>query len=257
MTENIHQTTVYYEQSGKGGSRVLLLHGWGADSSLMRPVGKLLEDNHLILIPDFPGHGQSEEPPEPWGVPEYAECVLELLDRLHFAPCAVIAHSFGARIAAWIASERPDVFTKIILTGAAGIRPPQTEEGKKRAEAYQKWKRAEQTLEKIPLMKNAALNLKHRIQEKYGSRDYNALNDEMKKTFVKVVHLDLSDRYGKIQQPTLLMWGDKDTETPLWMGQKMEKEIPDAALILLEGGTHFAYLEQLDRFALIAKRFLS
>ena len=78
----------------------------------------------------------------------------------------------------------------------------------------------------------------------------------MKKTFVKVVQLDLSDRYGKIQQPTLLMWGDKDTETPLWMGQEMEQRIPDAGLVTLEGGSHFAYLEQIDRFTAIVRYFL-
>ena len=54
---------------------------------------------------------------------------------------------------------------------------------------------------------------------------------------------------------TLLIWGSADTETPLWMGQAMEKEIPDAGLVVLEGGTHFAFLEQWQRFVLIVKQF--
>ena len=40
------------------------------------------------------------------------------------------------------------------------------------------------------------------------------------------------------------------------MGREMEKRIPDSALIILEGGTHFAYLEQVDRFCAIASEFL-
>ena len=32
--------------------------------------------------------------------------------------------------------------------------------------------------------------------------------------------------------------------------------IPDSALIILEGGTHFAYLEQVDRFCTIVSEFL-
>lgn len=257
MTEQCAGARIAADRFGRGEKRILMLHGWGCERGMMRPLGeKLAAAGHEILIPDFPGHGESGRPPEPWGVPEYAECVLELLEKQEFAPCAVIAHSFGGRVATWIASERPDVFTRIILTGAAGIRAPQTEEGKRRSEAYQKWKRAEQQMEKIGLLRPVALKLKHRIQEKYGSADYNALDDEMKKTFVKVIQLDLSDRYARIQAPTLLMWGDRDTETPLWMGQRMEKEIPDAALILLEGGSHFAYLEQGEKFALIAAEFL-
>ena len=81
-------------------------------------------------------------------------------------------------------------------------------------------------------------------------------NDIFQETFVKVISLDLSDRYVRIKQPTLLIWGDRDTETPLWMGQRMEKDIPDAGLVVLEGGTHFAYLEQAQRFCAIARHFL-
>ena len=73
---------------------------------------------------------------------------------------------------------------------------------------------------------------------------------------IKGINQDLSDLYGKFRASTLLIWGDADTETPLWMGQEMEKRISDAGLVILEGGTHFAYLEQIDRFATIARHFL-
>ena len=78
----------------------------------------------------------------------------------------------------------------------------------------------------------------------------------MRRTFVKVINQDLSDLYPQIRQSTLLIWGDADTETPLWMGREMEKQIPDAGLVILEGGTHFAYLEQIQRFNTICKHFL-
>jgi pimeloyl-ACP methyl ester carboxylesterase len=78
----------------------------------------------------------------------------------------------------------------------------------------------------------------------------------MKKTFVKVINLDLTDMYERFQSSTLLIWGDADTETPLWMGKEMEKRIPDAGLMILEGGKHFAYLEQLQRFNTIVRQFL-
>ena len=250
--------TLYTESGGTAGSRVLLLHGWGCSAEThMRPLAARLAGEHRTLAPDLPAHGQSDRPPAPWGVPEYAECLIRLLEQTGFTPCDVIAHSFGCRVAAWIAVERPEMFNRMIWTGAAGIRPTQTEEGKKRAEKYQQAKKIGGALRKTGLLAPLADQLQRKAQEKYGSADYNALDDEMKKTFVKVVSQDLSELYPKIQQPTLLIWGEKDTETPLWMGRQMEKSIPDAGLVLLEGGTHFAYLEQLDRFALIAKHFLS
>ena len=69
----------HYELTGQGSSRVVLLHGWGCDVSLMKPVADFLAQDMQVLSIDFPGHGQSSRPPEPWGVPEYAEATLDVL----------------------------------------------------------------------------------------------------------------------------------------------------------------------------------
>lgn len=247
---------VYTERLGEQGSRVLLLHGWGCDCNLIRPLAERLKDRHRVMMIDFPAHGKSGRPPEPWGVPEFSENLVHLLRAAEFTPCAVIAHSFGCRVAAWTAVQEPELFTKMIFTGGAGIKPKQSEESRKRAEQYQKLKKLLEAMRKTAVLAPLADQLKKKAQAKYGSRDYNALDDEMKKTFVKVVGQDLTELYPEIRQSTLLIWGDRDTETPLWMGQEMEKRIPDAGLVVLEGGTHFAYLEQLDRFSRIAEQFL-
>lgn len=244
------------ELTGQGSQRVVLLHGWGCDTSLMKPVADYLAQDMQVLNLDFPGHGQSSRPPEPWGVPEYAAATLEVLRQLDFLPCAVIAHSFGGRVAAYLASEDSGLFTKIILTGAAGIRKPQTEESRKRSEEFKKLKGLCHAARKMKIFGSLPDKMEEKLRQKYGSRDYNALDAEMRQTFVKVISLDLSDRYSKIKQPTLLIWGDQDTETPLWMGRQMEKDIPDAGLVVLQGGTHFAYLEQVQRFNKIAHVFL-
>ena len=256
MTENLHGTTVSYEIQGAGNSRVILLHGWGCDMSLMQPVADALKEDHRVLLVDFPGHGKSGRPPEPWGVPEYAACLTELLERTGFTPCSVVAHSFGCRVATWIAANEPEKFSRMIFTGAAGIRPKPTEESARRSAEFKKLKGYCNRIKKVPFLKGAAEQWEDRLRQKYGSRDYNALDEEMRKTFVKVISQDLSELYPRFRQSTLLVWGDADTETPIWMGREMEKLIPDAGLVILEGGTHFAYLEQNGRFNTIARHFL-
>lgn len=247
---------VNYTLQGQGKRRVALLHGWGCEIKLMQPIAEALAPDMQVLTIDFPGHGQSGRPPQPWGVPEYAACLREVLTQLDFIPCAVIAHSFGARVAIQLASDMPEAFTRLILTGAAGIRKPPTEEGKRRAEQFQRLKGLCEGAKKMRIFGGLPEKMEAALRKKYGSADYNALDEEMRKTFVKVISLDLTDRLAHIQQPTLLLWGDQDTETPLWMGRRMEKEIPDAGLVVLEGGTHFAYLEQAPRFCAIARHFL-
>jgi len=256
MKDIIQGTEVHYRIEGQGKEKVLLLHGWGCDMKLMQPVSAALTDDYQVLMIDFPGHGGSGKPPEPWGVPEYARCLYELLDRTGFYPCSVIAHSFGCRVAAWLEAENPGLFCKIVFTGAAGIRPKPTEASQKRSAEYKRLKGYAEKIKKIPLLRKAAESWERKLREKYGSRDYNALDEDMKKTFVKVINLDLTDLYERFQSSTLLIWGDEDTETPLWMAREMEKRIPDAGLVILEGGTHFAYLEQLQRFVTIIRQFL-
>lgn len=257
MTETINQSEIYYDLAGEGSRRVLLLHGWGCDHSLMKPVADSLKNDFRILMPDFPGHGQSPEPPEPWGVSDYAGQIFELMHQLDFVPSAVIAHSFGCRVAAMLAAVHPDLFSKIVFTGAAGIRPKASAGSEERQSRYKSLKKAAGFVQHLPGLHSLGDRLQENLVQKYGSRDYAALSPEMRKTFVKIVNEDLTPLYPQIRQSTLLLWGDEDRETPVWMGEKMKELIPDAGLVFLEGGTHFAYLEQIQRFNTIVKHFLT
>ncbi len=257
MKAEIMKTGIWYETVGESGPRVALLHGWGCDHRTMGPVAEALKDRCRLLLIDFPGHGESDEPAEPWGVHEYADQLMTLMEQLDFLPCSVIAHSFGCRVAAAMAAAHPDRFEKLVFTGAAGIRKPDTPEAAAKREKYQRMKRRAGMIRKIPGLSAVGAEMEKRIREKFGSRDYNALDENMKATFVRIVNEDLTPLYPRIQQPTLLLWGDRDTETPMWMGEKMAEMIPDAGLVKLEGGSHFAYLEQAARFHVIVRHFLT
>ena len=247
---------LHYELAGEGGRRVVLLHGWGCSTKLMKPVADQLAGDMTVLSVDFPGHGESGNPPEPWGVPEFARCLRELLEKLNFLPCDVIAHSFGGRVTIELASADAAMFDRIILTGAAGIRPPASGSSSRRTQTYKRLRRICDVMEKLRIFGRLPSVLREKLVQKYGAKDYAALDPEMRKTFVKVVNYDQTERLSAIRASTLLVGGTQDTETPRWMGQKKEKEIPDSALIPLEGGIHFAYLEQIGRFGAIARSFL-
>ncbi len=256
MQTELCGVSLHYEQYGQGDRQILLLHGWGCSIQHFEPIARdLARDYHLTVI-DFPAHGQSSNPPEPWGVGDFAACTRELVERLGIAPCDIIAHSFGGRVALHLAANQPQLVRRLVLTGCAGIKKPQTEEQKKRSEHYQKLKRLYQGIEKIKPLEGMAHKGLKALQQKYGSADYNALSDEMKKTFVKVISEDLSPLLPRVQASTLLVWGEKDQDTPLWMGQKMEKEIPDAGLVVFENDDHFAYLRQWTRFVAVVRAFL-
>ena len=246
---------VYVEQAGEG-REVVLLHGWGCTTEHFRPIINALQDNWHLTVLDFPGHGQSSRPPVPWDVGDYARCVAEVMEQLGIEKCSLIAHSFGGRVSLHLAANRPESIEKMVLTGCAGLKKPQTEAQKKRSEAFRKKKQLLQKAQGLPLLGKWAENAMEKLRQKYGSADYNALDEDMRKTFVKVISEDLAPLLPRVEAPTLLVWGEKDQDTPLWMGQKMEKEIRDAGLVVFDGDDHFAYLRQWPRFVQIVRAFL-
>ena len=68
----------------------------------------------------------------------------------------------------------------------------------------------------------------------------------MRQTLVNVVNEDLSKYAKEIDCPTLLIWGENDTEAPVSDAKILESIMVDAALIVLPG-THYAYIENLGQ----------
>lgn len=244
---------IYYEQHG-AGKDVLLLHGWGCSTELFTPVAEALAKSMRVTLIDFAGHGRSGRPPEPWGAPEFAEMVAEVIEALSVHGCDVIGHSHGGRIALVLAANRPELVGKLALTGASGLHAEPTEAQKRRSAAYKRLRGISDALERMRVFGPLPEKMRKALREKYGSRDYKALDDEMRRTFVKLVSFDVDDLLPRVKAPTLLVWGDQDDETPLWMGKRMEARIPDAGLIVWPG-THYVYLERARDFSRVVTHF--
>ena len=78
----------------------------------------------------------------------------------------------------------------------------------------------------------------------------------MRRILSKVVNEDLSDRLSLIKAPTLLIWGENDTATPLKDAKKMEQLIPDAGLVSFPGCGHYSFLDNPGQFAAVLRSFL-
>ncbi len=259
MQAMIHGCRLHYEikRNAKANApHILLLHGWGCDSASFSFIENALLEGATIITLDFPGHGQSDEPPAPWGVDDYAKQVLELLQRENLMPVSIIAHSFGGRVAMVLAANHPEGLTKLVITGGAGIKPPVSERSRKRTKRFKRYNAILERLKAIRPITALINRMQASLRARYGSSDYVKLNETMRKTFVKIISKDLLPLLGSIQAPTLLIWGSADTETPLWMGQTMEQQIPDAGLVVFDGGSHYAFIEQWQRFSVIVKQFL-
>ena len=245
---------------GEAGRGVLFLHGWGCSAQMMESMQRTLSAKMRTAAIDFPGHGKmgkASPPPRPWGVPDYMEMTAAIIRHLGLAPCDIVAHSFGARVAILLASTYPELVGRMVLTGAAGIKKPASGKASTKTKVYKTLRGAMNLMEKTHLFGDLPGKGREALIQKFGSPDYRALTPEMRKTFNQVIALDLTDRLPMVKASTLLFFGEDDTETPIWMGEKMAELIPDAALIRESGTGHFAYLERAEKFNRILVSFLT
>ncbi|MCB0631324.1 MAG: alpha/beta hydrolase [Lewinella sp.] len=245
----IGEQRIHYEQSGKGYPLVLL-HGWGCDLHIFDLIVPELEQNFTVYRLDFPGFGQSPEPNEIWDTEAYGRMTEEFLRALDIRHPILIGHSFGVRVIIHMSASVSA--RKLIFTGGAGIPPVRPFSHYIKVYSYKsvRW------LAQLPVLKSLLASTMENYRKKAGSADYRQASETMRGVLIKAVNEDLRPLLPGIKAPTLLIWGENDTATPLRDGQLMEKLIPDAGLVVLKGGTHYAFLEQVPRFLKIVDHFL-
>lgn len=249
----------HIERRGQG-EQMLLLHGWGPRSvSLdkhLQPLAARLQHRYDITMADFPGHGQTGWPGADWGVREYAEWTLGLMDQLGLECPVIVAHSFGGRVALWLAAHHPQRVKALVLTGCAGLRPKKTLRGRLRGLLFRLGRVGLKAMGLFPALKARQAGMLAGLRGQFSSADYLATPEELRGSFSRVVREDLRPLLKQIDQPALLVWGEKDEATPLWMGEAMAAEMKDARLLVYKADDHFAYFNQLSRFANAVEIFL-
>jgi len=236
------------------GAPVLMIHGWGANLELLQPLAQNLEgfDYRLYML-DLPGFGGSAEPTAPYTIFDYAAFCVAYLDLHRLEQVHYFGHSLGGRIGLILGSEHSDRLKSMVLSNSAGIKARQPLSSQLRLRLYQSLRKGLNRLGAPAI----AQDLRQRYNKRYGSPDFQAASEVMRATLVNVVRQDLLPNATRVQVPTVLIWGDADTETPLWMGEKLEKAIPDAALIVHEGAGHYAYLDYARKTAAIMNALYS
>ena len=232
------------------GYPVILLHGWGGAISSFTPVHNHLECKFKTFSIDLPGFGNSDAPSSPWSTEEYANLLEKFINVMGINNPIIIGHSFGGRIAIRLASSIP--VKKLILIDSAGIKPKRSFKYYLKVYSY---KTASRFL-KLPIISLFTANLLESMRQRFGSKDYQNASPILRAILVKTVNEDLKHLLPQIKSPTLLVWGDEDTATPLTDAFVMEKLIPDSGLVRFPGVGHFSYLERINDFLIIIDNFL-
>jgi pimeloyl-ACP methyl ester carboxylesterase len=241
---------LHYEVTGNG-SDVVLLHGWGSSLQVFRHIAQQLEKNFRVYAIDFPGFGTSAEPPAVWGVNDYTVFLETFIRTMNISNPTLVAHSFGGRVALLYASRNE--VNKLTLIDSAGIKP------RRRLTYYFKIYSFKLSKKLLPVFagRKRASRLIEQRRKKSGSSDYNAASGVMRSVLVKTVNEDLRHVMPAIKAPTLLIWGDNDTATPLADAKIMKRRIADCGLVVLKGAGHFSFLDKAAEFNIIIDAYLN
>jgi len=243
---------IHYIDEGEG-QPVLLLHGWGSSVDVWRGIINSLKDVCRFIAFDFPGCGQSDLPKIPLTTNNYSKLVLDFLKAINVENPILIGHSHGGRVIMELCGEGKINPPKIVFIDAAGLKPKKNFKSKVKVRTFKTVK----FFLTLPLVKNYTAGTLTKARAHFGSSDYNNAPEVMRKTLVNLVNDDMTDIVPNIKCPTLLIWGDRDTATPLYMAHKLERLIPDAGLCILKDTGHFSFAEKPYEATAILKSFLS
>lgn len=257
--DNIHLGEVDFDVNGiklhaevsGSGAPLLLMHGWGCDHTTVRSIAATAALTNRVYNIDFPGFGASPEPDEVWGVEEYTALVEAFARQEGLERPVLVGHSFGGRVAILMASRTP--VSKVVLVDAAGIKPRRSLAYYYKVYSFKAAKR----LANLLLGKERAAKRIEAMRARRGSSDYSQASPKMRAIMSKVVNQDLTDRLSLIKAPTLLIWGENDTATPVADARKMAKLIPDAGLVSFTGCGHYSFLDNPAQFRAVLSSFLN
>lgn len=253
MYIDVNGYNICYKITGEGDETVVILQGWGTHLGVYDSVANVINSKYKVIQFDLPGFGGSDEPKEAWNVDAYADFFCDFMKALGITKATLIGHSYGGRMIIKLATRDsiPFEISNIVLIDSAGVMPKRSFKQKFKTKKYK-------FLKKLFGLKFVYALFPEIIDDwrsRQGSADYRNATPIMRNCLVMAVNEDLTHLLPKIKQDVLLVWGDKDTATPISDARLMDELIPSSGLAVIQGTGHYSFLEQPVIFSNIMKAY--
>ena len=236
---------IAYERAGQGPPLVLL-HGYvGEGPATWRPQLDGLSDEFTVIAWDAPGAGASSDPPDPFGMAGYADCLAGFIDALGLERPHVAGLSFGGALALALEGRHPAVAGSLVLASAyagwAGSLSPEVTQ-QRLAQAMVLADLSPEDVRRHPaahdVLRSDAASVGRRVRRQHGAVPPGRLPGHGRASAE-----DLRDVLPHVDVPTLLVYGDRDVRAPLSVAEHLHAEIAGSTLVVLPGVGHVCNLE--------------
>lgn len=252
--------TIFYEQNElkisydfidkNSNQTILIIHGWGSNKELMSLALKDICINQIYI--DLPGFGKSSVPFRAFDSIDYTMVVREFMKACEYKIDFVLGHSYGGKISVlltktnlkkqnndFIPCDDFDNDIKLILLSSAGIRIEKSFTTKLKISIFK-------------ILKKLGFSF---LQKAFISKDAQGMSSVMYETFKKVVDEDISNILSSTKNHTLLLWGKKDTATPLICANAFKSLLQNSSLHIIDED-HFFFLKEKQNCVKLINSFI-
>jgi pimeloyl-ACP methyl ester carboxylesterase len=217
----------------RGQSSLLLVcaHGWGQTHQALLPIAAAVRRAGRSMLLDLPGFGASPAPPAAWSTADYADALAEWLASEPAERRVWFGHSFGCRVGLQLAARHPDLVDGLFLVAAPGL-------PKRRSPAERARLRARRWSYRLARRFTPEGPARERLRNRFGSPDYRAAGPLLRPILVKAAGEDLGEAARAVRCPAMLIYGDRDGETPPEIGERLHRLMPQSQLVVLRGFGH-------------------
>ena len=230
---------------------VVLVHGFASSIEAWAGVIPALTRTHRVIALDLKGFGWTDRPEGDYSPDAQAKLVWHLLDQRGVKTSAIVAHSWGSSVALAASLQAPERVTRIALYDAWVY--------EEQLPTFFHWARASGVGEAL-----FGLYYKERADERIALAffDKKFVSERLVESVEEALdrpgtlaaalaavrgqdYTDAQRRYGKVDKPTLLMWGREDIVTPLKYGERLTRDLPQSKLVVYPRCGHFPMIEAL------------
>ena len=240
---------------GGSGKPLLVLHEELGYPSWMK-WNEALSERRTIVTPLYPGFGRT--PRAEWiaNVRDLGSFLARFVREQGMAPIDVIGFSLGGWLAAEMAANDPNLFSKMVLVAPVGIRPPEGDI----MDLF--------TVPALVYLRESVRDAAHVAEYAklydggVSEAQYEAFEDARAETArlawqpymfnPSLPHL----LEGTVKSPTLIVWGRDDRVAPISAAAVYQKSINGSRLLALDACGHRPEIEKSDQFIKEVQSFL-
>lgn len=268
-TVEIDGVEIFYREAGSPDNpTLLLLHGYPTSSHMFRNLIPQLATDYHVLAPDYPGFGQSEQPPMSefeYSFANYAQLVERFLDELEIERFSLYLMDYGAPVGFRVAAKHPERIDALIVQNGNAYeegldefwKPIKkywnnyTEENGQALAGFHaidglKWQYTHGVGDTSTISPdNWMLDLQHLSRPENGDIQLALFYDY--RTNVPL-YPQWQSYFRKHQPPTLIVWGKNDYIFPAVGAHPYKRDLDNLEFHLLDTG-HFALEEKGEQIA--------